>query len=223
MKQCPTCRNTYTDDALNFCLADGSALELYRPEEATVVFSQPGNSNRIAVPAKYRTTPAKQVANPLMIPVVAVFLLVAVIAVVGFIYIANRQTNVVTEATPKQVPAQTPLPDDEAAKLRGDIANLQKQVERQKAATPAVNVQSVQPSSGGTVAWAYSPGDGFLALRSQPSSEAGTRITKIPHGAQIAIGSCQEYILTARGNRGRWCTATYAGYSGWVFDAFVRY
>ena len=42
MKVCPTCRKTYTDDALNFCLEDGTVLALAQnnlPE--TVMMNQP--------------------------------------------------------------------------------------------------------------------------------------------------------------------------------------
>lgn len=42
MKICPTCRRTYDDDGLNFCLEDGSVLTLTSPEAApTVVMNQP--------------------------------------------------------------------------------------------------------------------------------------------------------------------------------------
>src|SRR4030095_6123612 len=42
MKICPTCRKTYTDDGLNFCLDDGSVLTLTPTEAApTVVMQQP--------------------------------------------------------------------------------------------------------------------------------------------------------------------------------------
>ena len=42
MKICPTCRKTYTDDGLNFCLQDGSVLTFAGPEQpATVVMNPP--------------------------------------------------------------------------------------------------------------------------------------------------------------------------------------
>ncbi|HKX83988.1 MAG TPA: hypothetical protein VJL58_07210, partial [Pyrinomonadaceae bacterium] len=37
MKQCPTCRTTYTDESLHFCLADGSTLVVLHGDEATLV------------------------------------------------------------------------------------------------------------------------------------------------------------------------------------------
>jgi hypothetical protein len=42
MKICPTCRKTYADDGLNFCLEDGSVLTFAAPsQEATVVMNPP--------------------------------------------------------------------------------------------------------------------------------------------------------------------------------------
>jgi len=42
MKICPTCRRTYDDDGLNFCLEDGSVLTFTSPDAApTVVMNQP--------------------------------------------------------------------------------------------------------------------------------------------------------------------------------------
>ena len=46
MKICPTCRKTYTDDGLNFCLEDGSVLTLSQGEAApTVMMQQPPPTN----------------------------------------------------------------------------------------------------------------------------------------------------------------------------------
>jgi len=46
MKICPTCRKTYTDETLNFCLEDGSVLTI-APTEAppTVMMQQPAPTN----------------------------------------------------------------------------------------------------------------------------------------------------------------------------------
>lgn len=73
--------------------------------------------------------------------------------------------------------------------------------------------------------WAYSagnvsvtvntPGDGFLALRSEPTTKSGRRLVKIPHGTPIQLGGCQ------RDQGGNWCQTSYNGFSGWVFDRYV--
>ncbi|WP_428995635.1 SH3 domain-containing protein [Lamprobacter modestohalophilus] len=73
--------------------------------------------------------------------------------------------------------------------------------------------------------WAYSagnvsvtvntPGDGFLALRSEPTTKSGRRLVKIPHGTPIQLGTC------LRDQGGNWCQTSYNGLSGWVFDRYV--
>lgn len=60
------------------------------------------------------------------------------------------------------------------------------------------------------------PGDGFLALRSQPSSKSGVRVLKIPHGSELHLGAC---IAASGGDN--WCEATYQGQSGWILDRYV--
>ena len=50
MKICPTCRKTYADDNLNFCLEDGSVLTFASNEPpATVMMSQPRPTDPTAV------------------------------------------------------------------------------------------------------------------------------------------------------------------------------
>lgn len=44
MKICPTCRKTYADDGLNFCLEDGSVLTLAAPEAPETVVMTPPRS-----------------------------------------------------------------------------------------------------------------------------------------------------------------------------------
>src|SRR5260370_32729369 len=41
MKRCPQCNRTYTDDALSFCLDDGSPLAAAPDPSATVQYPQP--------------------------------------------------------------------------------------------------------------------------------------------------------------------------------------
>lgn len=69
--------------------------------------------------------------------------------------------------------------------------------------------------------YANSPGDGFLALRSDPSVSSGSRLVQIPHGAPVDIGGCDGPSATIGGRSGRWCRASYDGRSGYVFDAFL--
>lgn len=62
MKICPTCRRTYTDDGLNFCLEDGSVLTLSDPnpsQEQTLIMNQPRPTGTQVSPAA-PTQPAVQ-------------------------------------------------------------------------------------------------------------------------------------------------------------------
>lgn len=60
------------------------------------------------------------------------------------------------------------------------------------------------------------PGDGFLALRSEPTIKSGRRLAKIPHGTALRLGVCQP---TSDGNQ--WCQTTYNGVTGWVFGRYL--
>ncbi|MTW22617.1 SH3 domain-containing protein [Allochromatium palmeri] len=71
-------------------------------------------------------------------------------------------------------------------------------------------------------AWAYddqvivnSPGDGFLALRSEPTTKGGRRLAKIPHGTTLRLGVCQPT------SNGSWCQTSYQGLTGWILDRYV--
>jgi hypothetical protein len=153
---------------------------------------------------------------------ILVLVIVALGGFAAFVYFSDKQAAN-TVAAPTPTPVNSSTPDRETAKLREDLANLQRQIDQQKNARPAANTRTVPSSTGTATVTADSPGDGFLALRSEPNSETGARLAKIPHGTAFTIGSCLDYKITQRGNRGRWCTANYSGQTGWVFDAFVKY
>ncbi len=67
MKICPTCRKTYSDDGLNFCLEDGSILTLAADQlPETVMINQPrftnpikGTGNQPAIQPPYSMQPKK--------------------------------------------------------------------------------------------------------------------------------------------------------------------
>jgi hypothetical protein len=122
--------------------------------------------------------------------------------------------TVVTANTPTPTPAgsKTPTPEKSATPTPWD----------QNKPTPTPVSPPERPDDTGTAVTVHSPGDGFLALRSQPNSSS-TQLYKIPHGATIYLTACRDYTTTKAGSYGRWCTTSYNGYSGWVFDAFVRY
>jgi hypothetical protein len=60
------------------------------------------------------------------------------------------------------------------------------------------------------------PGDGFPALRSEPSTQQGSRLARIPHGTELELGECVRTSPTQR-----WCRTGYRGQHGWVLDTYV--
>ncbi len=64
--------------------------------------------------------------------------------------------------------------------------------------------------------------DRWLALRSEPSVERGSRLAQIPHGARVDVIGCRNQSDTLDGRRGSWCRVRYNGRTGWAFDAYLR-
>jgi hypothetical protein len=73
-----------------------------------------------------------------------------------------------------------------------------------------------EPRGGSDTARVNTPGDGFLALRSEPTIRRGRRLLKIPHGTRLTLGGC-----TNRQTDGRWCSTTFEGQKGWVFERYL--
>src|SRR3989442_11252710 len=62
MKRCPTCRRTYPDDTLAFCLIDGSVLSApFEPDEPTLTPSPRGSD---VTPTEILNTGAAQPTIP---------------------------------------------------------------------------------------------------------------------------------------------------------------
>jgi len=228
MKQCPSCKTTYTDDSLRFCLSDGTSLVSAEEEQRTVV--RGAKNAPLAVEAPIASIPANSDRSSgsstlvkFLIGVgVLIILLVVGLGLAGaaFYYGTGTTPPETPVKTPSPSPSATTTPDPETERLRDELANIQKKLEEQKKTPPSR--PTPDPSLTTTVT-ANSPADGFLALRSEPNSETGKRIAKIPHGAKLQIGACGDYITTQKNNYGRWCRAAYSGYSGWVFDKYVIY
>ena len=241
MKQCPICQTTYSDDSLQFCLADGATLSFSNDEQPTQII--PPSNNPIRVNLAQDTSPTI-VAQPTIQPStekkggsgIVIGLLVAVLAlvvlgsagVIGWLLLRDRGgSEVVSNKTPTSTitptinPTVPPTPD-EAAILKEKIANLEKKVQEQKTTKPIVPTISntSTPQSTKVTARVNSPGDGFLALRTQPSAETGDRILQIPHGSTITVNACLPKVA---GKKGRWCRVDYNGNSGWAFDGFLIY
>lgn len=238
MKQCPVCKTTYTDETLQFCLADGATL--FNPSitsEATQQFSNATNPIRVNISREETPTiiankpllnpPVKKGGNGLIIGVLVVILLFVVLGsagVIGWLLLKDKETVVTnTQPSPPISNSLTKSPTpDEAAILKEKLANLEKKVQEQKNKQPTVPTISntSTPQSTQITARVNSPGDGFLALRTEPSAETGDRILQIPHGATVIVNSC---LPKAAGKKGRWCRVNYNGNAGWAFDGFLIY
>ena len=247
MKQCPSCRTTYTDDTLSYCLADGSALNALADEQSTVVRSSASGGEaedtvamgwaaatpvQVDIPqtvirTEDRLQPAPTNSSGTLFKILAVVIGIGVLALLGlgmagFIYFNSSKGEPEANVTISRTPLPSPTADN-AAELREQIANLEKRLNEQKATNRVPNMPADIPMQSTTTSGRVdSPSDGFLALRSLPNSEAGERILKIPHGASVAIGACGPVVTPVR-RSGRWCQASYNGRSGWVFDAYIAY
>ena len=243
MKRCPNCQTTYTDDALRFCLADGAALVSSASNEAeTVRIPFDKNPARVDVPPDSAPTvfaappvspaqPKGKGAGLIIAGVLGAFLLFLFIGgVAAFLLLRSNDGKKAIVASPSPLAAPpaapsvppTAAPVDETVTLKEKLANLEKQARDQgnrkpSAAPPETFSPPKQPP---TTARANSPRDGFLALRSEPNSETGSRIAKIPHGATLTVLGCPKSSYVGK-MAGRWCQVIYDGQSGWAFDAFM--
>jgi hypothetical protein len=241
MKQCPTCKNTYTDDSLAFCLSDGTALVSSQTEEVTRIIS--GANNPIRVNIAQETSP--NAFTPVIQPsqtkggkgwliglLVGLFLLlvVGIGGVASYYFLKNGEVkpvavieNKTVSNTLPAVNSATPTPDETAA-MKQKLAELEKKLKEQKGKVPTVPTLPNSPATSKvptvTTAKVNSPGDGFLALRTGPSSSTGERIMEIPHGATVTVSACQS---AEKGKKGKWCKVNYNGNAGWAFDGFLIY
>lgn len=82
--------------------------------------------------------------------------------------------------------------------------------------TRSTGADASRPSGGASEATVNAPGDGFLSLRSEPSTKRGRRLAKIPHGTRLKLKSCD-----AAADGYHWCGTTYQGQKGWVADRYL--
>lgn len=239
MKQCPNCKTSYTDDSLQFCLADGTNLIFVSTAAETVRMSFGNEPMRVNIPSDSVQTvfasppvsqnqPVKKGSGLIIAGVLGVLLILAAGGLAAAIFLyrqnADQKTIVAASPTPVNSPAKSPAatPDAETERLREEMADLKKQLEDQKKQKPNAPVITATPARKGTIARVNSPNDGFLALRSEPNSETGYRITKIPHGAALSVFSCSKPTSIGK-TTGRWCQVIYNNQAGWAFDAFMTF
>ncbi len=246
MRVCPKCGTAYTDETLRFCLADGNLLNSVSDEQITIsrtvvapdvdrTVAMHEGTVRVAIPAATADPNRPRAAVPppdsggrlLKVLLILVGLAIAAgLAIVGggIIYNAATRSEVPPANSNSKTPPSPAPTKDEQAELREQIANLEKRLNEQQKTGQNTNIPLKMPgrAATSTTATVDSPGDGFLALRSLPSSTAGERILKIPHGATVTIGACGPVVTPVK-RSGRWCQASYGGYDGWVFDSYLRY
>lgn len=235
MKQCPACKTNYTDDTLQFCLTDGASLISAPNSAETMRMSFNNEPMRINVPPDSAPTvfaqppvsqnqPAKKGFGLIVAGILGLFLLLTVAGFAAFFLLRPTENkNTVVAASPSPVVSPSSTASDETAKLKEELTNLKKQIDARKNQKPNFPVETVStPNSTGRTARANSPSDGFLALRSEPDSETGERIAKIPHGAALTVLACPKASNVGK-MRGRWCQVIYNGQTGWAFDAFMTF
>lgn len=135
-------------------------------------------------------------------------------------------------ATPASAPSEPadPSKDDSATveddsdaekkELEERIAELEKKIEQKPAPPPPPKPKVKKKSLPSGYRTVHSPGDGWLALRSNPNS--GSRlIVKIPHGSEVYVSRCGPRVVSGR-LKGRWCKVEYGNLSGWSFDYYLR-
>ena len=233
MKQCPNCKTTYTDESLRFCLADGAILSSVSDATAETVQMPFGkepmrvNVPPDSVPTVFGTPvspikPAKKGFGLIIAGILGILLLLVVGLFTAYILFRppnNKSSVVAVSPTPNVL--SNAVPNNETAALKEKLANLEKQMQNRKNQKPNQPAETFSsPKQTGNTARANSPRDGFLALRSEPDSETGERIAKIPHGATVTVLGCPKPSNIGK-MAGRWCQVVYNGQSGWAFDKFM--
>lgn len=240
MKQCPTCRTTYTDETLRYCLADGGVLF----DAGTEVDTASRHGVRVDVQApSYPTIPVasekRTGKGSSVLKIVAAVLILGFLGLLGlgaagaFFYMNSGKTNAAlasptptTTQVPKPSPSASaswsPTPDSDEERLEKELADLQRQLEEVLKPEPT-KTPSRTESDGSPTARVNSPSDGFLALRSEPDAETGERLAQIPHGSTVTLENCEKEKVRIGSRTGRWCMVTYRSQTGWVFDAFLQY
>lgn len=135
MKICPNCQTRYTDDSLQFCLQDGTALVnddgqssmptvAFNDEQQTVVRNRTSDANRFETQnfpqqptANYENAPRKSNTALIVLTTILATLLIAAIGVVGWLFLRNKneiasnqnsQNSVVNSAKPTATPTAKP-------------------------------------------------------------------------------------------------------------------
>ena len=210
MRRCSQCGQTYPDDYL-YCLSDGLPLAAdsggfqSSGETPTQYIVRPPNTN-------YQIPQA--VVPKWVFPLVGI--LCGLLIVFGFFAFFRESSSEKSDISQKNT---------ESGKSN---KNIETQRSPQVEATPFPSrplppspTPIIKPGNYSAVT-VNSPRDGYLALKSEPCvAPCGTMLIKIPHGTKLSLGMCKDTLEVADRRQGRWCSTSYDGYTGWIFDAFV--
>ena len=121
MKQCPTCKTTYTDATLSYCLADGAPLESADGEDQTVV-RPAGQAMRVDIPSEGGRTIGTQHAPitstgsgssniflKILVGLLAIGLLIAAAVAIGALIYFNRPARTEISSNDPATPRQRPI------------------------------------------------------------------------------------------------------------------
>ena len=196
MRLCPRCERTY-EHPLRYCPEDGTPLV----ESESMVGAMPLQQRASAsTPVNGRTG---------MWVAVGVFGALFLVLLMGLAFMLGRGSDLLSTLPSAAEEPSAPLVSSSGSE--GDRA----------AAYSLDEGRDIEPSTGeGMTRYVDAPGDGYLALRSEPSVDSGERLRRIPHGASIEITDCGRSD-TIGGRRGAWCATRYDGTGGWVFDGYL--
>lgn len=143
MKVCPTCRKTYSDDGLNFCLEDGSVLTFAAPDAPETVRiphpmatnPNPGSMQQPSLQTSWGQTPQYSIQPQRsssrswlwIVGVIGIVLLLCGGGMVGFFVIAvmnadPANNSVTNSSTTEPTPGTTPKSDDRTDVQRVDLS-----------------------------------------------------------------------------------------------------
>ena len=226
MKRCPQCGTTYTDATLRFCLADGTALV---GGEEPLRAEIPSPDTRVSMGSAQHPPRTSKAWIFVVLGTVIIGLMaiagVVVLGILAYIGSVDAEPEQIVFATPSPAAAPSEPASDEQI-LRQELEKLEKQLEDMD--LPRVDQDpfpdGIDTEAGAPMtATANSPKDGFLALRSLPSTDIGERLAVIPHGAEVKVVACDPNYNTLNGRRGRWCLLMWGQFVGWAFDAYLTF
>lgn len=198
MKQCPQCGRQYASN-YDYCLEDGTPLIVpgggfYLSDEQP---TQVVNRQSPVYPAPQQPK--------WIFPVIGILCgLIVALGILAFWKFSasdnTAQNNSGTQESNR--PPETPTPNPSTP------------------VPPSPTPRAVRQLANSTVR-VDSPRDGYLALKEGPCTAPCRTLAKIPHGTTLILDGCRDSVEVADRRQGRWCSTSYDGNSGWIFDAFV--